>query len=50
MDEEYIKGVCFLSQEELQPLVVYPEILKDSFWADLEQGFPETKYLGLQIG
>lgn len=27
---------------------VYPPELKDEFWQDLAEGFPETRYLGLQ--
>ena len=47
-DESWVQEVRFLSREEVRPLVVYPGMLKDGFWEDLEQGFPETKYLGVQ--
>src|SRR4030042_5174388 len=36
----YIKEVRFFSQDEIQGLIVYPEILKDKFWQDLAS---ETK-------
>ena len=49
-DEHYIKDVRWVQKDKLQSLVVYPEILKDSFWDDLGQGFPETKYLGKSSG
>jgi len=34
----------------MQNMIVYPEILKDAFWTDLERGFPDVRYLGVQIG
>ena len=49
-DEHYIKDVRWVQKDKLQSLVVYPEILKDAFWDDLGQGFPETKYLGKSSG
>ncbi len=50
LDEDYIKDVKWVSRETIKSLVVYPEILKDEFWQDLQDGFPETRYLGTQIG
>jgi 8-oxo-dGTP pyrophosphatase MutT (NUDIX family) len=49
LDELYIKEVKWLSKEEIQDIIVYPEILKDDFWNDYKEGFPNTKYLGKQI-
>ena len=49
-DEHYIKDVRWISKAEMKDMVVYPDILKDEFWADLAQGFPETRYLGVQVG
>lgn len=49
-DEQYIRSVRWIPKNELQDIVVYPEILKSEFWNDLTNGFPETKYLGTQIG
>jgi 8-oxo-dGTP diphosphatase len=49
-DEQYIKDVQFLSADDLRPLTVYPEILKDAFWSELRTGFGGTKYLGSQRG
>lgn len=46
-DEHWIQSVRFLSREEIQPLTVYPECLKDGFWDDLRDGFPGVRYLGL---
>jgi 8-oxo-dGTP pyrophosphatase MutT (NUDIX family) len=48
-DELYIKQVEWLPKEEIQDIIVYPEILKDDFWNDYKQGFPNTKYLGRQV-
>ncbi len=49
-DEHYIKDVRWVHKGDLQHLLIYPEILQDAFWADLAQGFPETKYLGKSTG
>jgi 8-oxo-dGTP pyrophosphatase MutT (NUDIX family) len=46
-DEHFIQDVRWIGRDELQSLVVFPTILKDVFWADLESGFPETRYLGV---
>ena len=45
-DEEYLQGVGFFSQAQVQEMNVYPVILKDLFWQDLQAGFPGIKYLG----
>lgn len=50
LDEQYIKEVRWLSKEELQDVVVFPEILKNDFWSDYAAGFPTVKYLGRQVG
>lgn len=47
-DDQYVKDVAWLTKEELQDKVVYPEILKDGFWEDYKEGFVEVKYLGRQ--
>lgn len=49
-DEHYIRDVRWVPRDELQGMVVYPEVLKEEFWNDLANGFPETRYLGIQIG
>jgi ADP-ribose pyrophosphatase YjhB (NUDIX family) len=46
--ESHLVGVRFLSGAEIKELEVYPEVLHDEFWNDQKDGFPETKYLGLQ--
>lgn len=48
-DEDFIKDVAWFSKEELQNIVVFPEILKDKFWDDYALGFPAIKYLGRQV-
>ena len=51
LDAAYIKEVRFLSQQEMKGLTVFPEILKDVFWKDLNSGRrPKFKYLGQQKG
>jgi 8-oxo-dGTP diphosphatase len=49
-DEHYIRNVRWVRRAEIGDMVVYPEILKDGFWTDLAEGFPRTKYLGVQKG
>jgi len=49
-DDYFIKDVAWFSKEDLQKMVVFPEILKDKFWDDLKTDFSSTKYLGRQIG
>ena len=48
-DEQYILETRFLSREEMREIIVYPEVLKDVFWDDLEEGFPSARYLGVKI-
>jgi 8-oxo-dGTP diphosphatase len=48
-DELFIKKVKWLSREDLKDIIVFPEILKDSFWDDQKNNFPTTKYLGRQV-
>ncbi|HNE04578.1 MAG TPA: NUDIX hydrolase [Anaerolineales bacterium] len=50
LDELYIKDVKWLSREEIQNIVVFPEILKDQFWDEHAMNFPSIKYLGRQNG
>jgi len=45
-DEDYIKDVSWLAQEDLQDKIVYPEILKDNFWTNQSNNI---SYLGRQI-
>ena len=49
IDEDFIKDIAWFSKEELQNIMVFPEILKDEFWDDYAAGFPGVKYLGRQI-
>jgi len=49
-DENYIRGVRWVPRCELGNITVYPEVLRSSFWEDLAEGFPRTKYLGTQYG
>lgn len=47
-NEHFLVDARFFAQNQLEELVVYPEILKTQFWNDLESGFPKTRYLGLE--
>jgi ADP-ribose pyrophosphatase YjhB (NUDIX family) len=47
-DESWLVDVQFFSREELKEMTVFPEILKDQFWLDLEDQNWRTKYLGLE--
>lgn len=45
-NEDFLKDARFFSKEELQGMNVFPSILKDVLWQDLEAEFPTIKYLG----
>ncbi len=47
MDDQFIKDARFMPREEISSNTVYPEILGDTFWHDLREGFPSTAYLGV---
>jgi ADP-ribose pyrophosphatase YjhB (NUDIX family) len=46
--EDFLVDARFFRREDLQQLMVHPEILKDRFWDHLAAGFPVTEYLGLE--
>ena len=46
-EEDFLVDARFFSKLELEGITVYPPVLRDEFWRDMELGFPETKYLGL---
>jgi 8-oxo-dGTP diphosphatase len=46
--ETFLVNAGFFSKADMEELDVRPTILKDRFWDDLEAGFPETRYLGLE--
>jgi 8-oxo-dGTP pyrophosphatase MutT (NUDIX family) len=46
--ETFLVNARFFSKADMKGLDVRPAILKDCFWDDLEVGFPETRYLGLE--
>lgn len=48
-DYQYVKDVRWMAREELEDVVIYPEIMRqDEFWQDAQTGFPAIKYLGRQ--
>ena len=51
IEKQFIIEARFLSRKEIEKskINVFPEVLKDSFWDDLESGFTgHTVYLGLR--
>ena len=46
--ETFLVNARFFSKTDMEGLDVRPTILKNRFWDDLEAGFPETRYLGLE--
>jgi 8-oxo-dGTP pyrophosphatase MutT (NUDIX family) len=46
VNEEYLRGADFFSREEIQKMDVFPLILKDAFWRDLQEDFPQIRFLG----
>ena len=47
-DETFLVNARFFSKMDMDGLDVRPTVLKNQFWDDLEVGFPETRYLGLE--
>lgn len=47
LDEEYIKDAKWLGKNEIENLVVFPEIIKtNEFWSNIKDSEVGTKYLG----
>lgn len=49
VDEGFLIDARYFARNEVQELNVFPAILKDEFWEDMQAKNPVTKYLGLQI-
>lgn len=47
-DESWLVDAGFFTRDEMQGMLVHPDILKGQFWADLAAGLRQTEYLGLQ--
>lgn len=47
-DSDLVTELRWFTQSELAEITLYPEELRDIFWADLAEGFPSVRYLGLQ--
>jgi 8-oxo-dGTP diphosphatase len=47
-DEAHLIDAHFVSRDAMRSLVICPRMLQGTFWDDLANGFPETRYLGLQ--
>ena len=46
IDEDFLIDTKFFSKEEIKKFNVFPSILKEDFWDDLETDFKNIKYLG----
>ncbi|MFN2216840.1 MAG: NUDIX domain-containing protein [Anaerolineales bacterium] len=46
INENYLKDAGFFCREDIKEMEVFPAVLKNDFWIDLESGFPGIKYLG----
>jgi ADP-ribose pyrophosphatase YjhB (NUDIX family) len=46
-DEDWVQDARFLSKTRVRDLRVFPSELKNQFWADLRDGFPHVRYLGV---
>lgn len=47
-EEAFLVNARFFSKMDMDGLDVRPTVLKNQFWDDLEAGFPDTRYLGLE--
>ena len=47
-DETFLVNARFFSKMDMDGMDVRPTVLKNQFWDDLETGFPETRYLGIE--
>ena len=47
-EETFLVNARFFSKMDMDGLDVRPTVLKNQFWDDLEAGFPDTRYLGLE--
>ncbi|MCY4530306.1 MAG: NUDIX domain-containing protein [Chloroflexi bacterium] len=43
-----IREAQFVRRDEMQEMPVSPDVLKTTFWDDLADGFPSTRYLGVE--
>ena len=43
-----IDDVRFVRRSEMQMMNITPDVLKTTFWDDLADGFPTTRYLGVE--
>lgn len=46
--DEYIIDAGFLSRAEFEGKIVFPPVLNNVFWTDLDAGFSEPRYLGVR--
>jgi 8-oxo-dGTP diphosphatase len=47
-DESFLVDARFFPQEALQEMTVFPTVLKELFWQDIQAEHPITRYLGLE--
>jgi 8-oxo-dGTP diphosphatase len=46
--ESFLVDARFFAQDDLRGLHIFPEILKEQFWDDVQAEYPVTRYLGLE--
>lgn len=47
--EPFLVDARLFSRTDIATVDARPEIMRDQFWADLDQGFPTVRYLGLTV-
>jgi len=45
LGEDEVRDGAWFSQEDLQGVKTYPDMLHDQFWEDVGDGFPVTRYV-----
>jgi 8-oxo-dGTP diphosphatase len=48
--ETFLRELRWMDQAAIRQETVYPEILRDLFWKDVQDGFPIVRYLGKSEG
>lgn len=46
-EETFLKEARFMNATDMNGQTIYPPVLRDQFWQDLETGLPQAQYLGL---
>lgn len=46
LELDYIKEIAWINRSEVSKMRIFPEPLRNEFWADLDNGRQSTEYLG----